>query len=223
MNETIEPRYAAIFDMDGVLLDSPVLNWKAMNQVLASYDVQISDNEVKKYLGRTLEDQVSQFNQDYNLGLDYGDFKEATDEIKRKLFAVIQPKEGVVDMLEELKSNGIPRAVATSMPRDLTEQRLKTAGILDYFDAIVTEEDVEHHKPDPEVFERAAHILGAAALSCIVFEDAPAGVEAAKSAGMWCVAIRTSFVPRHKLNNADAVIDSFAEITTTELDQLVAS
>lgn len=217
-----QTRQAAIFDMDGVLIDSVRLNWQAMNNVLSDYNVQITDKDVKKYLGRTLRDQVAQLNADFGLHLNYDEFEEATRAIKVELFAKLSPKEGVVEILDLLRAQNTPTAVATSMPRELTEQRLRTAGILDYFDVVVTEEDVTKHKPDPEVFTKAAERLGATASQCVVFEDAPAGVEAAKAAGMKCVAVRTAYVPIEELGKADVKVNSLSQFDITEFDRLAS-
>lgn len=222
MNEK-QSQVAAIFDMDGVLVDSVRLNWQAMNEVLVPYNVQVTDEEIKKYLGRTLKDQVGMLNVDYGLQLDYNQFNAATQQIKTQLFASIAPKDGVKELLQGLQQDGTPMAVATSMPRDLTEQRLRAAGILDYFDALVTEDDVERHKPDPEVFVKAAEKLGVAASSCVVFEDAPSGVTAAKAAEMKCVAVRTQYVEADHLKDADVRVATLAEITPSQLRELAAA
>lgn len=223
MTEENNTPFVAIFDMDGVLLDSPSLNWQAMNRILANYNVNIPTEDVNKYLGRTLHDQVTQFNSDFDLQLDYDEFKAATDDIKKELFASIAPKEGVVELLKNLKESGVPSAVATSMPRDLTEQRLRTAGLLDYFDVVVTEEDVTHHKPNPEVFQKAAEQLGATSSHCVVFEDAPSGIQAARSADMACVAIETPYVSMESLSAADMSVNSLANITIAQIEQLITA
>lgn len=213
---------AAIFDMDGVLFDSVVLNWRAINRVLEPYGAHVADDEIKRYLGRTLRDQVTILNETYGLALDYDSFNAATQTIKDRLFALLAPKEGVRKLLKALKSGSIPTAVATSMPRELTEQRLRNARILDCFDSLVTEHDVTKHKPDPEVFIKAAEALNTGVSRCIVFEDAPTGVAAAKAAGMKCIAVQTSYVAWQDLSDADLQVSSLTEVTVSQLAQLLA-
>lgn len=213
-----EYKFAAVFDMDGVLLDSPKLNWQANNEVLARYGITIPVDKLHLYVGHTLKDTVMKLNETYNLRLDYEDFRAQTDVIKKELFENIQPKEGVKELLEVLSSRNVPLAVATSMPRDLTEKRLTTAGIIDFFDALVTEDDVLNHKPNPEVFLKAASCLGVSPSVCVVFEDAPAGLQAARAAGMKCVAIKTDFVPEDKLKDAFIVVDSMTQINYALLE-----
>jgi beta-phosphoglucomutase len=218
-----EPPLAVIFDMDGVLIDSVGLNWQAYNEVLSSqFGFSVSDNEIGNYVGRTLVEQVSMLNQHYNVDIDTDRFTQDTNVIKQRLFASIQPKPGVVSLLESLIEAGIPRAVGTSMSRDITKARLTTAGLWDYFNAVITEEDVQHHKPDPDVFLRAADKLHAAYTNCVVFEDAPAGVEAAKSGDMKCIAVVTPLVDRQKLADADRIVDSLDTVDVTLLRSLVS-
>jgi beta-phosphoglucomutase len=95
-------------------------------------------------------------------------------------------------------------------------------GIENYFEAIITGHDVTEGKPSPQVFLVAAQRLGADPKNCVVFEDAVAGVKAAKSAGMHCVAI-TSSNPREKLAEADLVVDSLAEVSVNDLEKLLKS
>lgn len=211
---------AVIFDMDGVLIDSVSLNWQAMNEVLSRYGVHVQDSQLYRYVGQTLHDQVTKLSDDYNIRLNYDQFLEETDQIKQKLFANITPKEGVKELLHELSTHHIPTAVATSMSRDVTKNRLTTAGIYDLFKSIITEEDVDKHKPDPAVYIKAASVLGCEAARCVVFEDAPTGVQAAKAAGMKCIAVKTPYVAAQHLKLADTVIPSLSATNLKELNSL---
>jgi HAD superfamily hydrolase (TIGR01509 family) len=212
---------AVIFDMDGVLIDSVALNWQAYNEVLANYGVHVADEELHRYVGRTLAHQVEMLNKDYGLGLDALDFQDATDKVKLDLFAHIEPKPGVVDLLKDLRERNIPIAVGSSATTALVKSRLTTAGIFDLFDAIVTEEDVSTHKPNPEVFLAAAEKLGVEAAKSVVIEDAPVGVEAAKNAEMKSCAVLTPYVLKEQLGNADLVVSSLEDVKANDLEALV--
>ncbi len=203
--------------MDGVLVDSVKLNWQAMNAVLAEYGKHIADKDIKTYLGRSLIDQVAQFNSDFGLQLSYTDFEKATSAIKAKLFAELEVKAGVKELLKAIHAKHFPIALATSMPRHLTKVRLETVGILKYFDPLVTEEDVAAHKPAPDIYLKAAESLKVSPGACIVFEDAPAGITSAKSAGMMCVAVETPYVPPEELAQADVVVKSLSEVDVDSL------
>lgn len=218
-----EPPLATIFDMDGVLIDSVGLNWQAYNDVLSSqYGVHVPEDEIGNYVGRTLEDQTALLSHQYHVDIDAVKFDHDTAMIKQRLFANIQPKPGVVKLLQSLADAGIPRAVGTSMPLEITKARLTTAGIWQFFDAFVTEEDVQNHKPEPDVFLRAADLLHAAYSNCVVFEDAPTGVEAAHRGGLKCLAVVTPIVGRDRLTDADTIVDSLEQVDLGLLESLIA-
>ncbi|RMD79641.1 MAG: HAD family hydrolase, partial [Lentisphaerae bacterium] len=117
----------------------------------------------------------------------------------------IEPLPGVVTLLQTLQSHGIPPAIGTSTPAANLECILEITGLAPYFAARVCSEDVTRGKPDPEVFLQAARRLGADPTRCVVFEDAPVGITAAKAAGMHCVAVATTRAPE-QLRQADLVL-----------------
>lgn len=203
---------AVIFDMDGVLIDSVALNWRAINQALAPYNVQVDDNRIAYYLGKTLRDQVAQLNDEYRLTLEFGEFAAAVVKAKAALFATLAAKEGVAPLVEALRGAGIPYIVATSSTTLLAKERLGLAGLLHYFPELVTADHVTKHKPDPAVYLKAATTLGVDRGQCLVFEDAPAGVQAAKAAGMKCIAISSPYVDVNQLKAADMVVSSLKEV-----------
>jgi HAD superfamily hydrolase (TIGR01509 family) len=211
---------AVIFDMDGVLIDSVILNWIAYNKVLARYNIKIEQDQMHRYVGRSTHDQVAMFNADFGLDIDPDAFVAETSQLKEKSFADIKPKAGVVALLEALKKAEMLVAVGTSTSREVAERRLKTAGILDCFALLVTEDDVTNHKPDPEVYRTAATRLGVPPEVCVVIEDAPAGVMAAKAAHMASVAVQTAYTRPEQLQIATVVVRSLEDITPAYLRQL---
>lgn len=213
--------FAVIFDMDGVLIDSVSLNWEAYNQVLEQqYGVRVHPTDLSNYIGRTLDAQIFLLDQHFHINIDPGKFRHDTEIIKQQLFANIQPKPGVVRLLEALTSNKIPRAVGTSMSLATTSQRLHAAGLWHYFDIYITEEAVRYHKPHPDTFQKAADMLHMPYATCVVFEDTPVGVEAAKTGGMKCCAIETSYVNRDFLTAADVIYDSLENVDLPKLQHL---
>lgn len=211
---------AAIFDMDGVLVDSVGLNWQAYNEVLERYGKRVETEDISRYVGRDIHGQVDMLNQDFDLEIDPDQFIEDTAQIKQSLFKNIQPNPGVEDFLDELKTAQIPIALGTSNSREVATQRLSTMGIEKYFDTIVTEEDTDLHKPNPDVYLKAADNLDFSAEDCVVFEDAPSGIEAAKKAGMKCVAIKTPYVQEEAISNVDQIVNSFEDINLRTIELL---
>jgi len=111
-------------------------------------------------------------------------------------------------------------AIASSTTIENIHLIVGSLGIADYFKAVVTGHDVTEGKPSPQVFLLAAQRLGAEPKNCIVVEDAVAGVKAAKSAGMYCVAVSNSH-PQEKLNEADLIVASLEMVTVKDLEGLV--
>jgi HAD superfamily hydrolase (TIGR01509 family) len=118
---------------------------------------------------------------------------------------------GVVDRLQEGRAAGLATAVASSSPSSWVERWLKRHAIRDLFDAVCTADDVEHVKPAPDLFLLAARRLGAAPARCVVFEDSPNGLRAARAAGMPCVAIPNPLTRHLPLGEADLLLGSLAD------------
>lgn len=213
---------AVIFDMDGVLIDSVKYNWQALNEVLGEYGVHVSDEHLPKYIGRPLTSQLQQLSDENKVELNYDTINERATAIKQVLFENIEPKEGVLQLLELLKEKATPIAIATSNSRDTTIQRLTAAGIISYFDKIVTESDVTEHKPNPAVYLEAARQLDVSPLDCVVFEDAPAGVQSAKNAKMTCIAVQTPFANTDDLKLADAIVSSLANVNVDYIKDVLS-
>lgn len=145
------------------------------------------------------------------------DEKEA---IYREIYApTIRPVEGLAELLERLHAAGIRCAVGSSGCRTNIDFVLEKCGIEGQFDAIVSGDWVARCKPDPEIYLTAAAALGLAPAECVVFEDAKAGIEAARRAGAGRIVTLTTTLPRETLaaeTAADLIIDTFADITHLE-------
>lgn len=213
--------FAVIFDMDGVLIDSVGINWKAYNQILAQYGCRVSNDKIHQYMGLTLDDQVKRLNKEFNLNIDVAAFEKESSKIKEVALRVIRPKKGVMTLLQSLREEGSSIAVGTSSPLSITRNNLTRAGIWQYFDVYVTKNDVSKHKPHPEVYTTAAEALGITPDYCVVIEDAPAGIQAAKDAAMRCVAVKTPYVPHTTLSRADVIVSSLNELSPISLRSLV--
>ena len=146
-----------------------------------------------------------------------GERKEGYYRHEAKKGVVLLP--GVRALLEAFQNLGVPQAIGSSAPRGNLELILDLTDSRPFFQGIVAMEDTTRGKPDPEVFLNAARQLGVPPQRCLVFEDAVAGVQAAKAGGMCCVAVR--FVGHHsaaKLHEAGAnrVVESLAELAASE-------
>ncbi|MHB2020372.1 MAG: HAD family hydrolase [Candidatus Xenobia bacterium] len=210
-------RPGAIFDMDGVLVDSSEAHFAAWHQL---------GEEVGRPFTRELFERTFGMhnNQIVPLWIGPGQDVDALADRKEQLYReraadLIKPLPGCVPLLQALHAAGFGLAVGSSGPRANIEMVLDIMRVRDLFHALSTGEDVTHGKPDPEVFLVAARRLGLPPAACIVLEDAPQGVEAGRRAGMAVVAI-TSSRPRAALQDATLIVDSLEELTVERLSAL---
>ncbi len=207
--------------MDGVLIDSVEPNWQAHNEVLATYGVHIREDQLAGYVGRALSDQIADINRQYGVKIDLAEFEAAIAPIQDRLHAHVKPKAGVIELIKALLEQKVAIAVGTSTPREVALKRLQVAGILQYFDIIVTRNEVERHKPDPSVYLFAAKALKLEPRRCVVIEDAPSGLTAAHNANMKCCMVVVPYVPAKLITSADLVVPTLAGVQPKTLEDLL--
>jgi HAD superfamily hydrolase (TIGR01509 family) len=154
----------------------------------------------------------------YKLNTTFEELNRQKEQLLLKLLAQdAEPTKGVLNLMQELKQRGIRLAIGSSSTRKLVDYVLKKLNITSMFDCIIAAEDVEHSKPNPETFLRAATELGVKPNQCLVIEDAKLGVEAAKSAGMKCMGYLNPHSGNQDLSEADIVIDDFSRVDIEEM------
>ena len=131
----------------------------------------------------------------------------------------INPIKGVKKLMNDLKQAGFKIGLGTSAPIYKAFPVLENLGINDFFDATITDEEVSNGKPDPEVFLKAAKKLDIKPEDCVVIEDAPNGIDAAKNGGMKCIGITTTH-KKEALKKADIIINSFDELTVEKIQSM---
>ena len=206
---------AAIFDMDGVIVDSEPMHIEAEKRILLKYGVEISADELRTYTGTTAESEFADLIRKYGL-------KTTVDRLFREKEAVLfdllegrtEPTKGVIKLIKSLKQHGLKLAIASSGHRKLVHYFLRKLKIVSLFDSIVCAEDITRSKPDPEIFLKAAKNLSLDPAECVVIEDSTLGVTAAKSAGMKCIAFRNPNSGNQDLSKADLIIDDFRKLDT---------
>ncbi len=206
---------AVIFDMDGVLLDSEPLHHQAANAVLLEDDRQaLSLPEYTRYLGTTDEDMWRDLRTKRGLERPHEHYLARFDaHILAAYRQHASAAPGAIDLLDWLSARGLPLAVASSSRAQWVETCLETIGARRYFDAVVGGDMVVRGKPDPAIFLLAARKLGARPARCVVFEDSPAGVAAARRAGMHTVAVGTAYTPPGLVQGAHLRVNSLAEVS----------
>ncbi len=185
---------AVIFDMDGVLVDSYRAHFESWGSLAAEHAIPFDDQTFAATFGRTSRDIIRLLWQGRALG---DGAVQALDDRKEALYRDVVGRDfpamdGARELLDALAAAGIPLAVGSSGPPENVELAVEKLGGPGLFGATVTGRDVERGKPDPEVFLLAAERLGAPPANCVVIEDAPDGIEAARAAGMAAVALLSS-------------------------------
>lgn len=210
---------AVIFDMDGVLTDSePVINAAAIAG-LKEWGIDPEPEDFQPFVGMGEDKYIGGVAEKY--GLIY------VLEMKRRVYEIyleilpgtVEAFPGVHELINLLRDRNTPLAVASSADRIKVEANLKAIAVdLSWFDAIVAGEDVEHKKPAPDIFLYAAETLDVPPKQCCVVEDAVNGVQAAKQAGMRCVAVEQSF-PADRLRPAspDVICRGISDISLADL------
>mgnify|MGYP002783265502 CR=1 FL=1 len=205
---------AFIFDMDGVIIDSEPIHFQVDIETMKHLGCNMSKKELEKYVGTTNEYMLTDIKKNYNI-------KESIEEIteykmkltKRKIIeSDLEPIEGIKELLVNLKENSIPAAIASSSPIDFINIVVEKFKIRDYFQYIVSGEEVENGKPAPDIYIETAKKLGFDPKDCTVIEDSKNGVQAAKSAGMKCIGFANVNSGNQDLSKADIIVDSIKEI-----------
>jgi len=212
MTET--PVLAVVFDLDGLLVDSEPLQAWAWYEYVARFGAVMTPDVLGRMLGLRAVDAVKIPIEMLDLPVDEETaLRERDDIFLAAVPGAIQAHAGAQELIAELKRRGIPSALATSGHRRYVDLALASAGLTGLFDQEVTAELVTRGKPHPDVYLRAAELLGVPADDCLALEDAPNGVIAAKAAGMRCIAIPGEHGSREGVAAADAVLESLAEVT----------
>ena len=180
---------ALIFDLDDVLIKSMRAHAKAYQKVLAEFGINVTVEQYLQYTGSTGKDILQKISKQRAKDLDVEQIHKRKKEIFPDFAGEIVRIEGTIALVKALKGK-LRMALATSSSRaSLAVTLSRISDITDCFEVIITGEDVEKGKPDPEVFLKAAETLGVEPEECLVFEDSDVGIEAAEKAGMKAIKV----------------------------------
>lgn len=183
-----QPFQAYIFDCDGTIADTMPLHFRAWTRAMNEFGGTFPEDLFYSWGGIPTFKIVEQLNEKYGTTMD----PEVVPVVKEQYFVELIPQvlpiEPVVALVKQFHGTA-PMAVASGGHREIVTKTLDALGLTGYFDALVGAEDVQHGKPAPDPFLEAAKRLGVPPETCLVFEDSPTGIEAAKAAGMQYVLI----------------------------------
>lgn len=209
---------AAIFDMDGVLTDSePLINAAAI-AMFGEKGLVVQPEDFLPFVGAGEDRYIGGVAEKYHFLLALPAAKQRTYEIYLSLVpSQLEVFPGVHELFHACRQAGLRIAVASSADKIKVVANLEKIKLpVQSWDAVVTAEHVEHKKPMPDIFLSAAQNLGVDPVACVVVEDAVNGIQAAKAAGMRCVAVAQTFPPE-RLQQADIVRNTIADVRLSDL------
>jgi beta-phosphoglucomutase len=211
---------SVLWDLDGTLVDSEEYHWMAWRDTMAAEGVTLTHAEFLKTFGLRNDSIVPQFIPAATPER-IDRIARAKEQLYRRLVREggLEPLAGARHWTGRLALDGWRQAIASSAPRENVDVVLAVIGLASYFEAIVSAEDVTLGKPDPQVFLAAAERLGSAPARSIVVEDAPAGIEAARRAGMPSIGVRRAGSPLA----ADLAVSSLADLPPDAFTRLLRS
>ncbi|WYK01985.1 HAD superfamily hydrolase [Enterococcus sp. 7F3_DIV0205] len=204
-----------IFDMDGLLFDTELIYYQSTQKIADAMNFPYSKEVYLEFLGVSDEEVQENYHRIYQ---DFG--KEKVDEFIQRSYddtyqvfesGEVPLKEGVLELLDFLEQEEIPRIVASSNVRPAIELLLDGAGIKERFSGIVSAEDVTRAKPDPEIFQKALANLGTKADNTLIFEDSFHGVTAADAAGIPVIMVPDLLAPTNEIK--EKTLEIFESLT----------
>jgi beta-phosphoglucomutase family hydrolase len=177
---------AVIFDMDGVLIDSERISFKCFQEVLKDYDYEMDEKIYLKFIGRNYDGIGKVLKEEYGKDFPFEEIykKKSNMAVEFTNKNGVKVKPDVHDLIDYLNSKNYKIAVATSTRRERALELLEEARIKDKVNYVVCGDQVEHSKPNPEIFLKAAKGLEVKPENCMVIEDSDAGITAAHTAKM---------------------------------------
>jgi beta-phosphoglucomutase len=213
--------YGVLWDMDGVLVDTAELHFRTWLEALSTYDIPLTRESFRATFGMNNAGTLTALLGEApspELLAEIGERKER--QFRQAIRGQVRPLPGVLPWLERLRSEGVRQAVASSAPPANIDVLLDELGLRPFFDVIGSGSDLPA-KPDPSLFLQVARLIGVPPGRCVVVEDSVAGVQAARRAGMRCLAVTTTNPP-HRLGEADVVVERLDELPEDAFRRLLA-
>ena len=222
---------AVIFDFDGVIVDSELVHYTALNKAFAKYDIQVPKEKYwSDYLAYNDLENILAVSRDYNADFKDEDIRSILQSKSQYFDEMVQTQTALIDgasaFISMLKTNTIPMAIYSGSNIREIELMLKGTDLIGCFQVIVTGEDVKKSKPDPEGYLLAFDSLNQKAAEkilpqqCVVIEDSHWGLQAAQAANMKTVAVTNTYPPEKLAQFAEKVVKSLDELSLLDLENL---
>lgn len=200
-----------LFDFDGVIANTEESNAKYLRQALACFDIILTDEERSNLIGKNDPSLIAGLLSKSSKKVTLEEFTNKRRQIGNTYEnSCMEPMPGLVSFIKEYRCKGIKTGIVTSTTTRLIIIALNRMNMISLFDVIICGDMCTKSKPDPQGYLKAMNILGARPEECIVFEDSPVGIQAAKSAGAFVAAYCGSGI-KQDISGADISVDSFLE------------
>jgi HAD superfamily hydrolase (TIGR01509 family) len=215
---------AVNFDMDGLIVDTEPLYMIALSKVAQARGKSYPLSLKQEMMGRRAIDSLRIFKERLGLSDSVEELLKERDEIFEDLLEKekIKPMPGFFELLDNINKLSLKKAISSSSKREWIDIILKKLGIFSEFEVIISGDEVTHGKPHPEIYLLSLKRLNVSPKECIVFEDTVTGVESAKSAGLYCIAVPNQFSKGQDFSKADLVVDSLERIDMNLLCKIIA-
>lgn len=210
---------AVLWDLDGTLLDSEEYHWLSWRDTMAALARPITRDQFLATFGLRNDEILPRWLGASATRQEIHRVSLEKESLYRKLLREggVAPLAGAAEWVRRLQGEGWPQAIASSAPRANIDVVLEVLGMASFFQAVVSAEDVTAGKPDPQVFLTAAARLGVRPPACIVVEDSPAGIEAARRAGMHSIGVSRN----GRLAAADLAVSSLDQLPADAFQSLL--
>ena len=214
---------AVIFDMDGVIIDSEPLHTRVVIDMMNDFGIPISEKEMDRFAGNTNKMLWNTLSSEYSLKLTTQELGQIQHDRNLEMLSrhqnILIP--GIKPLLEYLKNIPLKTAIASSSNMGFIEAVVRQFNLAQYFDLLLSGQEVQNGKPAPDIFIEAAKRLGVSVDQCLIIEDSKNGIQAANSARIKVIGFFNPNSGNQDLSKADAIVDSIDKITMDLINSLL--
>jgi len=212
--ESMKNIKAVIFDLDGVLIDSECFHWQGWADVLKQFKINLSKNNYYNYAGKSGKLIADELIKRYKLKIKRLSLLDKKEKLIIKWFKKrpIKLMAFAKNVIKFFIDKGIKIGVASGGPKNEITLKLKRTKLLQFFDIIISRDDVKNGKPFPDIYELTVKKLKLKPKECVALEDTEYGVISAKAAGLTCFAIPNEFSKKQNFSKADKIFSSLKDV-----------